>query len=379
MGGPVNTELHSRLRPRLAVEVFLRPAGRPDAPWTPLEGARVRRSEQDPHQVGPDGAVRFTLEPGNYGVSLDTGRLGDNFEVDGSAARQVELGPGERREVRYEVTAWSSIYAVVWNDVDGDRQLPVGYIPFSEVPIRIAGGPERRTDELGVAHFRNLTEGDYTVALDREALPSGVTTTTPTTFEFHLSPGQEKVLNVGLRGFGRLAGLVLLLPPGGGAPVPAPKGIRLLANQRSMGETDPEGRLDLELPAGRLELGLDPRRAGSDLYVVGEDSGLLKLDPGQSVVREFVLARYAGIEVQLTGPVHPLPLSGVPVELQDRPFRYTDETGQVVFDRLKTGIYTVRIAPEHLPPGYPLDGPSRMQVELKSGDRRRILYKLRRL
>ncbi|MBI3930094.1 MAG: hypothetical protein HY319_31430 [Armatimonadetes bacterium] len=378
-GGPVNRELHSRLLPRLAVEAYLRPAGRPEAPWQPLEGARVRLGQEEARKVGPDGAVRFDLEAGKYAVSLDTGQLGDNFQVEGGVAREVTLGPGERRQLRYEVTAWSSIYAVVWNDVDGLRQPPVGYIPFSEVPIRIVGGPEERTDPLGVARFRNLTEGDYLVALDREALPPGVTTTTPTQFEFHLSPGEEKVLNVGLRGFGRLAGRVLLLPPRGGPPVPAPGGVRLMVNRRPVGETDPEGRLDLELPAGRLQLTLDPRPAGSDLYLVGEDAGVLKLEPGQSATREFVLARYARIEAQLTLGAQSLPLSGVPVELQDGPFHYTDGSGKAVFDRLKTGLYTVSVTPEHVPPGYRLESPGRVQVELKSGDRQRVLYKLRRL
>ncbi|MEW6283030.1 MAG: prealbumin-like fold domain-containing protein, partial [Candidatus Eremiobacterota bacterium] len=364
-GGPLQSANHARLQPRLYVNVEARPGGRPDEGFRPVAEAAVRLGDREPGRVGPDGTAEFTgLEAGSYAVKLE--ELGPNYEVQAGPPETLVLEEGDRREVAYRLIAWSSVYAVVFNDVDQDGELPVGYVPFQPVGVRLVGTPfELQTDEQGVARFARLPAGEYTLELVDETVDPSVVPTTPTRFQVKLEPGQEQVVAVGLRAFGRLRARVSLRGARGVEPA---AGIPLILREREVGRTESDGSLDLELPAGRLELEL---RIPPDMYV--EDPGGLRLElkPGQTAERQVVVSRYATVELRLSQP-----LEGVPVETEDGQFLYSDEEGRVTFDRLKAGTHHFVVG--ELPEGYVLAGPTRITARVASGEVRQIQVPVRR-
>lgn len=367
-GGGMETDFRSRLRPQVAVRARYRVPGRPD--WLPLEGARVV-VDGDARTLSAAGEARLDLAPGEYLVRLDTQALGPNFEVAGGDRRPLRLEPASREDLQFDVTAWSSVRAVVFQDLDATGAPAVGYVPVAQVPVLLDGEVSEATGPDGVARFRRL-EGDRArVALPPGALPPGVVATTPSEVEVSLKPGRETVVLFGVRGMGRLRGSVRLIPQGGVAPGPGPAGVRLLLKGRVLGTTGPDGTFDVEAPSGRLDLQVDPAGTGLDAYLA-TPLPPVDLAPEAVVELEPVLALRGSLTVRLGRP-----LAGVPITREDGSFLYTDSAGQVVFRRLPMGTYEVSFPPGYLPAGHRLVGPERRRVDLRSGDRQIVEFEIR--
>lgn len=367
-GGPLETDYRARLRPRVTVRARYRVPGEPD--WRPLQGARVL-VDGDARTLSADGEARLDLAPGEYLLRLDTQALGPGFEVAGGDRRPLRLEAASREELQFDVTAWSSVRAVVFQDQDGTGTPPAGYVPVADVPVRLDGEVTLPTGADGVARFRRLEGRRARVALPPGALPPGVVATTPSEVEVALQPGRETVVLFGVRGMGRLRGSVRLIPPGGVAPGPGPAGVRLLLQGRLLGTTGPGGAFDVEAPSGRLEVRVDAGGTGLDAYLV-TPLPPVDLAPEGVVDLEPVLALRGSLTVRLGRP-----LAGVPITREDGTFLYTDSAGQVVFRRLPMGTYEVVFPPAYLPAGQRLVGPERRRVDLRSGERKTVEFEIR--
>lgn len=371
-GGGLEADYQRRLRPRITVRARYRAAGTDD--WQPLEGARVV-VDGETRTLAGDGEARLDLAAGDYLVRLETERLGPNYEVQGGDRRPLRLDAAARENVDFDVTAWSSVRAVVFQDLDGTGAPPVGYVPLADVPVR-SGEAVETTGPDGVARFRRLDAATARVELPAGALPPGVLPTTPASVEVALTPGRETVVLFGVRGMGRLRGAVRLVPRGEAEPGPGPAGVHLTLNGRRLGTSGPDGVLDVEAPSGRLRLDVDTSETGLDAYLV---TPLEPVDLAPEGVAEIapLLALRGTLTVQLVRKGEPLPLAGVPITRADGSFLYTDKNGKVEFRRLPMGPQEVLLSPRYLPAGHRLVGPERRRVELRSGDRQVVEFELR--
>lgn len=377
LGGPLNQEFRRRLAPRVDVQVRVRPGGVPGAEALPRAGIPVRWDARRTRLTDADGKARLaSVKPGPTEVSLDMRALGPNYEPEGPSSRTLDLGEGDREQVAFDLTAWSSIYAVVWNDVDGDGKPDAGYVPFTKQPIRVSGQADLSTDEQGVANFTRLPPGRYEVQLVGE-LPPALVATTPVTRTVEIAPGEEKVVEIGLQGRGRLRGAVRLVPEGAREPGPLPAPLALQVNGKPLGATAGDGTFDLDAPAGDLTVTPIIAPLGTRVYPVASVTDhAVRLEAGGEASLDVVLARYAQVTVQLTRGGAPLALSGVAFGIEGDGFAYTDEQGQAVFEELPMGPHRFTLDAATLPPDLaPVSG--RFELDLASGEKRTVQVEMK--
>lgn len=377
-GGPYEYQFRQRHLAQLDIDVRYVPGGVEGAPFLPLEGAPVILSGDLQTQTDAAGQAQFSgLEPGPRTLALDTARLGSNYEPLGPVSEEIQVQPGARMREEFRVRAWSSIEAVVWNDFENTERLPVGYQPYEGIPVRVRGGGEPVfSDELGYARLKRLPPGRYEVDLDPERMPRAVATTSTLPIVVELKPGENKVVPLGVQAIARLVGRVSLIPAMGTTPGPLPDRITIRNRKLRLGQSEPDGTLDLRIPAGNLELDLTPQEILPDLYIVNPEELKFKAEPDETVNREIVLAPYATLTAVVQKGGRPLAQSGIAVEVEGLRFVYTNESGTATFRRLRSGTYTVQVDPASLPAGMKLASPRKATLRLLPGEEARFVVEL---
>lgn len=375
-GGPYETQFRQRHLASIAVDVLYRPGGDESAGFQPLERAPVALSGDLASVTDATGEASFSgLEPGPRVLSLDTKTLGPNYEPLGPVSEEVQVSAGARMQREFRVVAWSSIEAVVWNDFETTDRLPIGYQPYEGIPVRVRGA-EAVSDELGYARLQRLPPGRYEVDIDPARMPRAVATTTKLPIVVDLKPGENKVVPLGVQAIARLVGRVALIPRMGRQPGPLPDRITVRNRKLKLGQSAPDGTLDLRIPAGNLELDITPQEILPDLYIVNPEALKFRAEPDTVVTREIVLAPYATVTVEVRKGGRPLAQSGVAAEIEGLRFLYTNESGVATFRRLKSGDYTINVDKASLPAGMKLVSPAKAALKLLPGEEATFVVEL---
>ncbi len=376
-GGPLQRQLKRRLLSTVKVVLKGHAVGTRDPVELPVLGAQLRLLNESTTFTSRSRAVTpfRALTPGVYTVSVDTLSLGPNRKIRGASSRRIRVKPGERKEVVFDVDLWSSVYAVAWNDTSGGGgDPPAGYVPVSGAPIQIDEMAAVETGGSGTAEFLYLTPGEHHVSIDPARLPPGITSTSENKVRLELQPGEERVVSFGLRGNSTLHALVLVAPGTGEPPQPVEPGTQLLLNDRVIGTTDADGMVTVEVPAGNLLLGVRAGQNMGDTYLESPSPPRVNAVAGQSCEVTLTLHHYAKLAINVVGPEGPL--AGIPIEISEHGFKYTDVSGRVELDRLRSGVIEIMLNATYLPAGLVLESSPKTKLVLQSGDQQEVTFRV---
>ncbi len=378
-GGPKERIWREKLLPSLRVRVSARPRRGPGEA-EPMANVTVRLNDAIGARTDATGWARFArLDPGPYHVALDSFELGPNYGPSTHLSRDIVLPSATEKTLRFGLRASCSVLAVVWNDIDGEGELPFGYVPIPEVPLIVDGIETFETDSTGSLLLPNRYPGAHRIALDLERLDPRLHATTETEQGLELVPGSELVARFGLRAFGRLGGRLLLQVGPGEAPSPGPAGVDIYANGRWIAETDAGGRFETEAPVGRLALEARLRALPRAPIAPVSAITMVRVGLDERVEAELVLPRHCRLRVRITDEQGAgSAASGIPVEIVGGAFQYASHQGEVLFDRLEPGPITVQMLPDYLPQTHQLVSPPRTELVLELGEEMELELLIRR-
>ncbi len=387
LGGSLNGEMKEILKGRLEARVT--DAASSCGGRKPCGIAGIPLVLDGKHRLSTDssGRVRFTgVSPGKHTVSVDLRRMEDKFELLESRDKIVNVSPGRTGRVDFQARGYGSIYAVAWNDADGNGRMKSTYIPVPSVSLILHGpGEEFRTvvtDENGSFSFKRLKVGRYRIAADEKTFAPGMKSTTPLEKVLELTAGQEQVVTFGLQGKGSLRGELMVVEKGSDDRRLPLSRTMVLVDNKPAAETDERGFFTMELPAGSHRIEADPATGGGNMYLAEPSNPVLNVVPSAETEATLVYAYLGRIsgefrERKPDGSRPELKLSGLVVYFSGSPsFVYSDAAGRFRFDRLRTGSCRVWVEPENLPSGYRLVSPPSVEFRLRSGEKKEIFFDL---
>jgi hypothetical protein len=150
----------------------------------PLQGAVVQLGDYS-YVTDDRGRYQFRAVPaGTYKLSVDEGRLPADYRSD-SPPGEIVVANTSRRNVDLKVIPLSSICGsvVLVKDVDGRRTREA----LTGIVLRLKNAATATLAD-GSFGFYNLEPGSYTIALDKDRLPTDYDLASPTEVVAELKP-----------------------------------------------------------------------------------------------------------------------------------------------------------------------------------------------
>jgi len=187
-------------------------------PEPPLEGVVINLLDAGGVLIttattAADGAYSFTgLIPGDYTIEIDQSTVPDGYELaadpdgDTSGGTDIALAPGEDViDQDFVEQGTGSIGDLVWLDSNGDGIQDLDEAPMANITVGLiwAGPdgefgtdddleyPNQITGSDGLYRFGSLPPGEYRGAVDLDTVGSGMSSTTPPSYEIELPPGED--------------------------------------------------------------------------------------------------------------------------------------------------------------------------------------------
>ncbi len=280
------------------------------------------------------------------------------------------MGRADRETLRFQAVAYSGLTVIAWNNFFFEDELPIGYVPMPGIEIEIEG--ERfATDDQGRVSLPRQRPGSLTVAVPQENLPPGLEVLEPGPQSVELHPGQDTLFPLAVRGYAMVSGKVELR---GGLTLP-PQGVGLLVQGREIGRTEPDGRFEIRVPTGRVELQAATAELGRRAFQVSPVT--LVLSPGDRVERTLAVSMSGSVTFRLLLPegsetrTRSL-LEAIPVIRGEQDFLYTDAEGWVRFEGLHPGRHRFEVPKDSLPEEVQVDGSGIFLLDLDDGEERTL-------
>jgi hypothetical protein len=375
-GGPKNRIWRGQLLPSLLVHVIARP--KTGGPQAGVSGVAITLNGGNTALTDAQGWARFErLDPGSIEVAIDTVGLGPNYHAVTPARQQLLLRAATTRTLPIEMETSSSILVVAWNDVDEAGALPYGYIPIPAIPLLVDGVDGFETDSSGVVFLPDQTPTSHTVALDTVRLDPVFHFTRGTERSCYLRPGDEAVLDFGLRAYGQIRGRVVLQADAAENPRPAPGPLDIYANGHWLTATDAFGNFSCEAPVGTVELQAKLRQLPRQPIAPTSNPQRTQIRPHTLATATIVLPRHSRLRARIVSQSSSFDPLGIPIEIIGGSFQYTSDTGEALFDPLEPATVTIRLLPDYVPEGYELDSPAEIQVELHRGSEAVVEFRIK--
>ncbi|MBI2251265.1 MAG: hypothetical protein HYU63_00615 [Armatimonadetes bacterium] len=383
-GGSFEKVIERKWNGKIIIKMLYKSANENDKKVYDLKKARVSIDGENFSETNDEGEAYFEdISPGKHKIKVYLKEIGANFVPLGKTNLEINLMPSETKEISFLFKAYSSIYAIVWNDVDNSHKIPQAYFGFSNLKIDLIAPDNRITNMLsgddGTAYFKKIIPGRYKITVWKDSIPEGMVPTTPLSLDLELSPGDEKVIGFGIKGYGEISGKVSLVRIGSQNVFEPFSDIKIKMDGIAIGASDEKGEFLITVPAGGhiFEPGYSV-----EYYLIDEKTEKIMILPAKKAFQEYKLVKYGKIigKINFKENVSLKQFSKESIVIilkgaqGEEEFVYTDKNGLFIFNNLKMGKYKVILDKSYIPEGLKSSSPLINEVVINSGDIIKVNY-----
>jgi hypothetical protein len=104
-------------------------------------------------------------------LTIDANTIPSGFLSTGPQTQEAVIAHGYASRINFGITSRSEIIGVVFEDIDGDKQLGSKDLPVRGIVLILEDGTKTVTNDSGRYFFRKASVGKHTVTLDLNSLP----------------------------------------------------------------------------------------------------------------------------------------------------------------------------------------------------------------
>jgi tetratricopeptide (TPR) repeat protein len=166
----------------------------------PVEGVKVWLGKDKFQVTDLFGYFKFkNVKAHKAFVNIDATTLPRGFILTVPATQEAPIAQGKATVINFGIISKTEISGIVFEDVDGKKQLGPNSIGVKGVQVFLEDGALATTDDFGRYAFKKANPGKHRLTLDLKTVPAVYIPTVPIFLDFELSEGQSFNYNIPLK------------------------------------------------------------------------------------------------------------------------------------------------------------------------------------
>lgn len=166
----------------------------------PVEGVKVWLGKDKFQVTDLFGFYRFkNVKAHKVFVNIDATTLPRGFILTVPATQEAPIAQGRLNQINFGIISKTEISGIVFEDVDGKKQLGPNSIGLKGVQVFLEDGNSATTDDFGRYAFKKVNPGKHRLTLDLKTVPAIYIPTVPIFVDFELSEGEGFNYNIPLK------------------------------------------------------------------------------------------------------------------------------------------------------------------------------------
>ncbi|KPK98982.1 MAG: hypothetical protein AMJ95_01630 [Omnitrophica WOR_2 bacterium SM23_72] len=166
----------------------------------PVEGVKIWLGKDKFEVTDLFGYYRFRkVKAAKAFVNIDTTTIPPGFLLTVPGTQEVPIQQAASTQINFGILSKTEIAGIVFDDVDGKKQLGPGSVGLKGVEVYLEDGSKATTDAFGRYVFKKASLGKHRLTLDLKTVPARYIPTVPIFIDFELSEGDSFNYNIPLK------------------------------------------------------------------------------------------------------------------------------------------------------------------------------------